>query len=105
MTVPADLRGAEDDDKAPVHSYLGPFMRSTRLLVFICATFIVAACANPRAEANVSQALSDAATEINGLKNDLAQLQGDMDSLRTLVAKHDSTISRIAAVNHIPISR
>jgi septal ring factor EnvC (AmiA/AmiB activator) len=80
-------------------------MRSTRLLAFICVTSIVAACGNPRAEANTAQALSDAANEIGGLKSDLAQLQSDMDSLRTVLAKHDSTISRIAAVNNIPISR
>ena len=80
-------------------------MRSTRLFAFICATSTVAACGNPRAEASTAQALSDAASEINGLKNDLAQLQGDMDSLRTVIAKHDSTIARIAAVNNIPISR
>jgi hypothetical protein len=83
---------------------IGHHMRSTRLL-FICATAAVAACGNPRAEANTAQALNDAAAEINGLKNDLAQLQTEMDSLRTVLIKQDSTISRIAAVNNIPISR
>jgi len=55
--------------------------------------------------ANVAQQLNDAAAEINSLRNDLAQVQGDLDSLRIVVIKQDSTISRIAAVNHIPISR
>jgi len=62
-------------------------------------------CANPRTEANVAQALNDAAGEISGLKNDISDLQSQMDSLRTIVAKQDSTISRIAEVNHIPIVR
>ena len=67
-------------------------------------TLLLAACGNPRTEAAVAQALNDAATEISGLKSDISDLQMQMDSLRTIVAKQDSTISRIAAVNHIPIS-
>lgn len=80
-------------------------MRSTRFLSLSCVVLSVAACADPRATANITQQLSDAATEINGLKNDLAQVQSDLDSLRTVVIKQDSTISRLAAVNNIPISR
>jgi len=68
-------------------------------------TVLLAACGNPRSEAAVAQALNDAATEINGLKSDLADLQGQMDSLRTILAKHDTTISRMAEANHIPIAR
>ena len=80
-------------------------MRPTRLFVILCATLAGAGCANPRAEANVAQALNDAANEINGLKNDIAQLQTELDSIRTVVIKQDSTITRIAAVNNIPISK
>jgi outer membrane murein-binding lipoprotein Lpp len=63
---------------------------------------IVAGCSNPRSEANVAQALNDAANEISGLKNDLAQLQTELDSVRTTVAKQDTLIGRIMAVNNIP---
>ena len=59
-------------------------------------------CVNPRAEANVAQALNDAANEIAGLKNDLAVLQTQLDSLREMVAKQDTVIGRLAEVNHIP---
>ena len=61
-----------------------------------------ASCANPRAEANVATALNDAANEISGLKNDIALLQIQLDSLRTTVMHQDSLINRIAAVNNIP---
>ena len=86
-------------------------MRSTHVPLLVAAAFttlsaaIATACSNPRTEANVAQALNDAANEIGGLKNDLAQLQTQIDSLRAIVAKQDSTIARIAAVNNIPISR
>ena len=82
-------------------------MRLTRLIVIpgaiVCAGLV--SCGNPRTEANVAQALSDAATEINGLKNDLADLQTQLDSLRTVVTKQDTTIARLAEVSHIPIAR
>jgi len=59
-------------------------------------------CANPRTEANVAQALNDAANEMAGLKNDLAVLQTQLDSLRGIVASQDTVIGRLAEVNHIP---
>jgi len=79
-------------------------MRYTRFIALPAAA-ILASCGNPRTEANVAQALNDAASEINGLKNDLADLEAQMDSLRVILAKQDTTISRIAEANHIPIAR
>jgi PBP1b-binding outer membrane lipoprotein LpoB len=79
-------------------------MRSTRLLLAISAV-LLSGCTSPRTQANVAQALNDAANEINGLRNDLALMQTELDSLRQALIKQDSTISRIAAANNIPISR
>ena len=78
---------------------------SIRILAFVAATVVITACDNPRTSANVAQALNDAATEISGLRNDLAMLQAQLDSMRDVMAKQDSNIARIAAVNNIPISR
>lgn len=72
-------------------------MRPLRLLLFSSAALFGGSCGNPRAEAAVAQALNDAANEIGGLKSDIAQLQTDLDSLRTVVARQDSTITRIVA--------
>ena len=72
-------------------------MRPLRLLVIVSSIALVASCTNPRAEAAVAQALNDAANEIGGLKNDIAQLQTDVDSLRQVVARQDSAIARIVA--------
>lgn len=66
---------------------------------------LASACTNPRTEAGVAQALHDAASEINGLKMDIADLSARLDSLQQVVIKQDSTISRIAAVTNVPISR
>jgi len=74
------------------------------LLAAACSVISLSACANPRAEANVAQALNDAANEIAGLKNDLGVVQTQLDSLRGVVAKQDTVIGRLAEVNHIPRS-
>lgn len=79
-----------------------PAMRPMRLLLLSTFVITLASCTNPRAEANMAQALNDAASEIGGLKSDIAQIQTDLDSLRSVVAKQDSVINRIAAANNIP---
>lgn len=63
---------------------------------------LAAGCANPRSQANMAQALQDAASEMNTLRNEIAQLQTDMDSIRTVVAKQDSLLTRMAAVTGVP---
>ncbi len=78
---------------------------STRIFAFVAATAVITACDNPRTSANVAQALNDAATEISGLRNDLAMLQAQLDSMQGVMAKQDSNIARIAAVNNIPLIR
>lgn len=80
-------------------------MRLLRRSRVVITALLASACANPRTEANVAQALNDAAIEISALKNDIAQLSTEIDSLRQALIKQDSTLSRIAAVNNIPISR
>ena len=71
-------------------------------LLALGSLIALSACVNPRAEANVAQALNDAANEMAGLKNDLAVLQTELDSLRGVVAQQDTVIGKLAEVNHIP---
>jgi hypothetical protein len=75
------------------------------LATAMLATAILAAtsCTNPRTQANMVAALNDAANEIGGLKSDIAQLQMQIDSLRTAMMHQDTVINRIAAVNNIPL--
>ena len=61
-----------------------------------------ASCANPKAQAAIAQELNDAATEISAVKGDIAQLQSDVDSLRQVIAKQDTVISRLVEVTHVP---
>jgi hypothetical protein len=77
-------------------------MRAIKLLLPAVTALALGSCTNPRTEANVASALNDAANEIGGLKNDLALVQMQMDSLRATVAKQDTLITRILAVTNIP---
>ena len=78
-------------------------MRAMRRIVPVAALAVLeAGCANPRTQANTAQALNDAATEISGLRNDVAQIQDQVDSLRAMVMKQDTLITRVMAVNNIP---
>ena len=70
---------------------------------FAAALLAVAtSCANPKAQAAIAQELNDAANEISAVKGDVAQLQSDVDSLRQVVAKQDTVISRLVEVTHVP---
>jgi septal ring factor EnvC (AmiA/AmiB activator) len=72
--------------------------RASAAALLLAAT----SCANPRAEAAIIQELNDAASEISAVKGDVAQLQSDVDSLRQVVAKQDTVISRLVEVTHVP---
>ena len=72
------------------------------LLVAGAVALSAAGCTNPRTEAAMVQELNDAATEIGAMKSDIGQLQNDVDSLKLVVAKQDTVISRLVEVTHVP---
>ena len=63
----------------------------------VMSLLVLSGCINSRSAAATAQALNDAANEINGLRQDLGQLQMDLDSLRQVVARQDSAITKISA--------
>jgi len=74
-------------------------------LGLLCAGALVlsiAGCTNPRTEAAMVQELNDAANEIGAMKSDIGQLQNDVDSLKLVLAKQDTVISRLVEVTHVP---
>jgi len=75
-------------------------MRSLFVL-FICA--LLASCRDPRAEANIAEAMIQVGTEMSALRQDMAGLQNQVDSLRSVVARQDTMISRLAAAANVPV--
>jgi septal ring factor EnvC (AmiA/AmiB activator) len=81
-----------------------PSARTSTGRALLAAALVLAAgsCSNPRTEAAMVQELNDAANEIGAMKGDIGQLQNDLDSLRQVVAKQDTVISRLVEVTHVP---
>lgn len=76
-------------------------MRRILTLLMLAA---VSGCRDPRAEANIAQAMTDVGTTINAMQQDYATLQWQVDSLRQVVARQDTIIGRLASLAGLPIS-
>ena len=74
-------------------------MRKTIVAVLSVA---VAACRDPRAEANIAQAMTEVGTQINAMQQDYAILQSELDSLRLVVARQDTILGRLAGMAGLP---
>lgn len=76
-------------------------MRKATLLMFAAA---FAGCRDPRAEANIAQAMTEVGTTINSMQQDFAILQQEVDSLRQVVARQDTILGRLAGMAGLPYS-
>jgi hypothetical protein len=80
-----------------------PSMPSLRPFTFAVGTLLLASCRDPRAEANIAEAMIQVGTEISAMRQDFAVLQGQVDSLRGVVARQDTLITRLAALANMPV--
>jgi hypothetical protein len=64
----------------------------------------VLSCRDPRAEANIAQAMIDVGTEISALRQDYAAMQSEVDSLRGVAARQDTIIRQLASMAGLPLS-
>ena len=76
-----------------------------RRLSLLLSLVFLAACRDPRAEANIAEAMMQVGTEVSALRQDYAALQNQVDSLRGVVARQDTLITRLASLANMPISR
>lgn len=74
-----------------------------RLFIFVMASLALLACRDPRAEANIAQAMIDVGTQLAAMQQDYSILQWQVDSLRQVVARQDSTILRLASMAGLPL--
>jgi len=80
--------------------------RHTRRLLLIAAVAIApAACSNPRQLAYMNDQMNQAADAVADIRNTMSGMQDSIDSLRTVVAKQDSTIVKLAAATNVEIVR
>ena len=76
-------------------------MRRNALLIAVL--FLGLSCRDPRAEANIAQAMMDVGTQLSQIQQDIGEMHNTVDSLRTVVAKQDTIISRLANLAGVPI--
>lgn len=83
---------------------MSPLARAVRrraALAVVCV-LALAACRDPRAEANIAQAMIDVGTQITVMQQDYSVLQSELDSLRQVVARQDTLLVRLASMAGLP---
>lgn len=73
-------------------------------ILFALAALGLSSCRDPRVEANIAQAMTEVGTQIIVMQQDYAILQGELDSLRQVVARQDTILGRLASMAGLPIS-
>lgn len=73
-------------------------------ILVVAATLLASSCRDPRAEANIAQAMTDVGTQLSAMQQDYAILQSEVDSLRGVVARQDTIIGRLASMAGLPYS-
>jgi hypothetical protein len=70
---------------------------AVRRLTLAIGAFVPVGCSVPnRADLEVMQSVNDLSAEVNALRQDYGAMLDQVDSLRLLVAKHDSVVRTLA---------
>lgn len=63
----------------------------------------VTSCRDPRADANIAQAMMEAGAQITMLQQDQSMMQSQLDSLLQVAAWQDTIIRRLASHTGLPL--
>jgi hypothetical protein len=76
---------------------------SRRIRCVIAATLVsVAGCRSPQSDAYLLEQMKQMGDELNLSRQQSADLQAQLDSLRTVVAKQDTLLTRLAGMAGVP---
>lgn len=73
------------------------------IIALAALTLGVAGCRDPRADANIAQAMMEAGSQITMLQQDQSIMQSQLDSLMQVVAWQDTIIRRLASHTGLPM--
>ena len=79
-----------------------PCSQLARRCVLAAALVSLAACRSPQSDAYMLEQLKQMADELNASRQQAADLQTQMDSLRAVVAKQDTLLTRLAGMAGVP---
>jgi len=60
-------------------------------------------CRDPRAEANIAQAMMDVGTTLSQVQQDLGEMHNTLDSLNRVVVRQDTIIRQLANLAGVPV--
>jgi len=74
----------------------------SRCIVPAAALVLLASCRSPQADAFIVEQVRGLTDELNAARQQDAQMQADLDSLRIVVARQDSLLTRLAGMAGVP---
>jgi outer membrane murein-binding lipoprotein Lpp len=69
---------------------------------FVAATLTLAGCRSPQSDAYLIEQIRQMGDELNASRQQASDLQAQIDSLRGVVARQDTLLTRIAGMAGIP---
>jgi len=73
-----------------------------RRCMLVAALASVAGCRSPQSDAYLLEQLKQMGDELNASRQQASDLQAQIDSLRTVVAKQDTLLTRLAGMAGVP---
>jgi hypothetical protein len=77
-------------------------LRTSSLVIALCAAFVAACYQDPNAQLDRMQETLDATAALEDLGSRTTELQFALDSLRGVVARQDTVLSRLANLAGVP---
>jgi hypothetical protein len=66
------------------------------------ALLLLASCRSPQSDAYLAEQIRQLGDELNASRQQDAQMQSDLDSLRIVVARQDTLLTRLAGMAGVP---
>lgn len=80
------------------------FARTRHLMLPALAAVAIGGCVeSPASAARQAQQMNDIGDQLNELRTENATLEAVVDSLHTVIAKHDTTLARLASATGVVV--
>ncbi|HXD23741.1 MAG TPA: hypothetical protein VN613_10340 [Gemmatimonadaceae bacterium] len=86
---------------------MAPFVRARHVIMMTAVTgaAITGCVQSPASVAREAQQFNDIGDQLNELRTENASLESLVDSLRTVIAKHDTTLFRVANATGVVVAK
>lgn len=88
-----------------IRAFHRAFRARAAAIVAVGAALLAGGCTSPNALAELHGEVNQAADAVNDIRVNLSILQETIDSLRIVVARQDTTISRLATATGVQVAK